>query len=227
MRLPPYFASVSLLLVACSGNTSPPSSGDRVSGDQGLLDGGAAQSAAASGTAEPQKPPVGNGTNPAWGAACAPPGASVGFELGDSLGDLGIKDCDTGAAATVDEVCGADAAWIFAAHTHCPTCQATAAFTDDVAKAVSDKNVAVIQLVYDDNGTSCAEWRANYALAGISNVRVYADPGGKAFGKLKSSNFTAASAFINANRVVTHKEHGLTKTKVLSQVEAALKSNVR
>lgn len=158
-----------------------------------------------------------------WGAeACVAPKGEVGFAIGESLGELGIKDCDTGASATIDEVCGASATWIFAAHTHCPTCQATAGFTDDVATAVANKNVAVVQLVYDDNGTTCAEWRDNYKLAGITNVRVYADPGGKAFAKLKISNYTAASAFIDEDRVITYKEHGLSKAKVLAQIEAAL-----
>jgi hypothetical protein len=142
--------------------------------------------------------------------------------VGESIADLGIKDCDTGAAASIDDLCGASAAWVFAAHTHCPTCQATAGFTDDVAKSVESKNVAVIQLVYDDNGTSCAEWRAAYKLAGLANVRVYADPGGKAFGKLRTENYTAASAFLDKNRVITHKQHGLSKAQVLSQIDAAL-----
>lgn len=91
-----------------------------------------------------------------------------------------------------------------------------------MAKSVESKNVAVIQLVYDDNGTSCADWRAAYKLAGLPNVRVHADPGGKAFAKLRTENYTAASAFLDKNRVITHKQHGLNKAQVLSQIDAAL-----
>lgn len=162
-------------------------------------------------------------TNPSWGLqACPAAGANVGFALGDSVGDLGVKDCETGAPATIDELCGASATWIFAAHTHCPTCQATAGFTDEVAAAVASKNVAVVQVVYDDNGTSCDKWRSVYKLAGLANVRVYADPGGAVFNKLKSSNYTAASAFLDRNRVITHLEHNLGKSDVLTEIDKAL-----
>jgi len=142
--------------------------------------------------------------------------------VGDTLADLRVKDCATGATATIDELCGASATWIFAAHTHCPTCQATAGFTDDVAKAVASKNVAVVQVVYDDNGTTCEKWRTVYKLGGFSNVRVYADPGGAVFDKLRSSNYTAASAFLDKNRVITHLEHNLNKGEVLSEIDKAL-----
>ncbi len=158
---------------------------------------------------------------PGWGADKCPAAGSKGFAVGDTLADLGVRDCETGAPASLDEVCGASATWIFAAHTHCPTCRATAGFTDDVAAETASKNVAVVQLVYDDNGTSCAQWKAAYKLAGIPNVRVYDDPKGAAFAKLKISNYTAASAFLDKNRVVTFKEHGLTKSEVLSQIDLA------
>lgn len=156
-----------------------------------------------------------------WSAAkCA--GTKEGFDVGQALADLTVLDCETGAPATLDDVCGASATWIFAAHTHCPTCRATAGFTDEVAAAVADKNVAVVQLVYNDNGTTCAQWRDAYKLSGLSNVRVYEDPKGAAFNKLRISNYTAASAFLDKDRKITYKEHGLSKAQVLSQIEAAL-----
>jgi thiol-disulfide isomerase/thioredoxin len=157
-----------------------------------------------------------------WGAAACPSSTDKGFAVGQTLGDLGVRDCETGAPASVDEACGAKAAWIFAAHTHCPTCRSTAGFTDEVAQAVAGKDVAVVHLVYDDNGTSCAKWKEAYKLAGITNVFVYDDPKGVAFAKLKTSNYTAPSAFLDKNRVVTYKEHGLSKAQVLSQIDAAL-----
>jgi hypothetical protein len=61
-----------------------------------------------------------------------------------------------------------------------------------------------------------------YKLAGLTNVKVYADPGGAVFRKLKVSNFTAVSAFLSKDRVVTYKEHGLSKAQVLSQIDTAL-----
>jgi hypothetical protein len=177
-----------------------------------------ATSSGEAGVTPPVTPPAPAG----WGAAFCPAATNKGFAVGDTLGDLVVKDCDTGAAATLDEVCGAKATWIFAAHTHCPTCQATAGFTDDVAAAVAAKDVAVVQLVYNDNGTTCAQWKQAYKLAGIPNVRVYEDPGGRGFQRLAVTNYTAVSAFLSKDRVVTHKEHGLSKTAVLREIDAAL-----
>jgi len=146
----------------------------------------------------------------------------VGFAVGQSLGDLGLRDCDTGAAVTMDEVCGASATWLFAAHTHCPTCQATSSFMDDVATAIAGKNVAIVISVHDDNGTTCAKWREVYKLAGLSNVRVYSDPDAAVWDKLKTKNYTAPSAFLDSSRVITFKEHSLVKDAVLTQIDAAL-----
>ncbi len=223
-HLPVLLAATLFGLVACSssGPAAPLSAGSSggasASGGTGGSSGSSGQAGDGGADAAPAV------TTPAgWGAqACPAPSAASGFAVGEALGDLGVRDCDTGAPANLDEVCGASATWVFAAHTHCPTCQATAGFTDEVAAAVADKNVAVVMTVYDDNGTSCAKWRDAYKLAGLPNVRVYADPGGKVWSKLKTSNFTAPSAFTDKNRVITYKEHGLGKAQVLTQIDAAL-----
>ncbi|MCA9585588.1 MAG: redoxin family protein [Myxococcales bacterium] len=214
-------------LAACSSNTTVvppagPSDPDPTPGDPvpaPPATGSSSGATSSGGTAPPPDAPL-----PAtWGAqACPAASGAKGFAVGESLGDLELKDCDTGAPAKLDELCGASATWIFAAHTHCPTCQATAGFTDDVAAAVASKNVAIAHIVYNDNGTSCAKWKAAYKLAGVANVRVYEDPTGDAWAKLKTSNFTAPSAFLDANRVITFKEHGLAKSAVLTQIDAAL-----
>jgi thiol-disulfide isomerase/thioredoxin len=146
----------------------------------------------------------------------------VGFQVGQSLGKLVVKDCETGAEATLDELCGAQATWIFVAHTHCPTCQATAKFTDEVAAEVASKDVAVAHIVYDDNGVTCAAWKETYKLGGYPNLRVYEDPTGAAWSKIKSSNYTAPSVILDRDRVITFQGHGLSKAKVLGQIDAAL-----
>lgn len=215
MRRVVALASVVLAHVACSGSGSPPVESG----------GGSAPPLGTSGTSSSSGAPSGSTTdvakNPEWSAArCTTHG--TGFAVGEAIGDLGVTDCDSGAPASIDDMCGASATWIFAAHTHCPTCQATAAFTDDVAQAVADKSVAIIQLVYDDNGTSCAKWKAAYKLGGFANVKVYADPDGVAWNKLKVRNVTAASAFLDANRTITFKDHSLSKADILTQIDAAL-----
>lgn len=157
-----------------------------------------------------------------WGAAKCTATAEVGYEVGQSMGALVLKDCETGETATLDELCGAEATWIFVAHSHCPTCKATAAFTDEVADEVASKNVAVAHIMYDDDGTACAAWKEAYKLGGRPNLKVYEDPTGAAWQKIKTSNYTAPSAFLDRNRVVTFRAHGLTKAKVLSQIDTAL-----
>jgi thiol-disulfide isomerase/thioredoxin len=161
------------------------------------------------------------GTN-GWGSTQCPAAADAGFEVGQALGSLVVNDCDTGEQVTLDELCGASATWIFTAHTHCPTCKATAQFSDTVAQAMADKNVAIAHIVYDDNGTTCAQWRDAYKLGGIANLKVYEDLTGQVWAKLKTSNYTAPSAFLDRNRVVTYKAHGLTQSAVLKQLESAL-----
>jgi thiol-disulfide isomerase/thioredoxin len=148
--------------------------------------------------------------------------SATGFAVGDVIGALPVRDCFTGEPASLDEVCGASATWIFSAHTHCPTCKATAGFTDDVAKAVADRNVAIVHTVYDDNGTSCAQWAAAYGFASYPNVRVFEDPGGAVWSLLKLSSYTAPSAFLDGERRITHKEHGMSKAAVLAEVDAIL-----
>lgn len=142
--------------------------------------------------------------------------------MGQRVGALVLKDCETGEATTLDELCGAEATWIFLAHTHCPTCKSTAGFTDTVAEAVASKNVAIAHIMYDDDGTSCTQWKETYKLGGLPNVRVYEDPTEAAWQKLKSSNFTAPSVFLDRDRVITFKAHGLSQSKVLTQIDAAL-----
>ncbi|MBI2393201.1 MAG: redoxin family protein [Deltaproteobacteria bacterium] len=160
----------------------------------------------------------------AWGPTyCAAAGEpAIGFAVGDQIGNLPVKDCDTGATVSIEEACGAKATWIFAAHTHCPTCRATADFTAEVAASVADQNVAVLHIVHDDSGISCPTWRERYELVGLPNVKVYADPSGAAWSALKTSNYTAPSAFLDARRVITYKAHGLTRAGVQSKIEDAL-----
>lgn len=158
-----------------------------------------------------------------WGsAACGGPASEVGFAVGDHIGALSVLDCTTGKPATIDELCGANATWIFAAHSHCPTCKATAGFTDDVANAFADQGVAVAHILYDDVNVSCAVWAKAYGLEGLPNVKVYQDPTGAVWAALKTSNYTAPSAFLDGNRVITHKAHGLTREGVEAQLKVAL-----
>jgi hypothetical protein len=160
----------------------------------------------------------------AWGKdQCpAPTGDPIGFAAFNQIGQLPIVDCDTNAPATIDDVCGASATWIFVAHTHCPTCQGTASFTPEIAKSVASSNIAIVHIVHDDNGTSCAVWRDRYKLAGIPNVKVFADPKAEAWAAIKRSNVTAPSLILDRNRIVTYGAQGMSSSQIKQQLDIAL-----
>lgn len=187
------------------------------SGAGGTSAGGSSGSSAGSGGSSAGASGIGGSAGSGNVGACGTTG-KTGYALGDVLGPLPVRDCLTGELTTLDEVCSASATWVFAAHTHCPTCKATAGFTDEIAKAVADQNVAIVHTVYDDNGTSCETWKKTYGLASYANVRVFADPGGAVFDKVKSQSYTAPSLFLRADRTITHKEHGMSKAAVLAQI---------
>ncbi len=231
------FLLVGLLSIACSGSSgSEPggsaagSGGSQASGGTtgggavgGSSAGGAAGSLGSGGAGSGGVGNGGKGGSDGWGpSACPAPTTTVGYSVGDTLGDLVVVDCDTGAPRSLDEVCGADATWVFVAHSHCPTCKATATFTPSVAQKVATQNVAIAHIMFDDNGTSCPTWRKGHGLEGLPNVKVYQDPTGAVWSKLKTSNYTAPSVFLNAARVITHQEHGLSESEVLSQIAGAL-----
>lgn len=213
-------------------------SGETSAGGAGAGQGGAAAGSSAGGSGA--GPAGGSGTGATGGASAGEAGAGgsgaggadqtnacgaagkTGYALGDVLGPLPVRDCVTGELTTLDEICSASATWVFAAHTHCPTCKATAGFTDDVAKAVANENVLIVHTVYDDNGTSCETWKKTYGLASYPNVRVFADPGGAVFDKVKSQSYTAPSLFLRADRTITRKEHGMSKAAVLAQIDKDL-----
>jgi thiol-disulfide isomerase/thioredoxin len=218
-----FIGSVLLLglVCGCSAESAPAESGGlagaAAGSGAGVGTGGAAGGAAGQGGA------AGASGGAGWGVdQCAAPAGNVGFEVGDSLGALEVRACDSGAVVSVDELCGAQATWLFVAHTHCPTCKATAGFTPAVAAQVADKDVAIAHIVYNDDGTSCAAWRDAFELAAIPSVRVYEDPTGAAWSALKSASYTAPSVFVDESRVITFKAHGLSESEVRSQIDAAL-----
>jgi len=210
---PLLFAVLASLAVAGCGTASPASesSGERADAATSPEEGSPVEDA----------PPITTSPN-AWGPTYCAAAGEPGFAVGDQIGDLPVKDCDTGATVSIEEACGAKATWIFAAHTHCPTCRATADFTAEVAASVADQNVAVLHIVHDDSGISCPTWRERYKLAGLPNVKIYADPSGAAWSALKTSNYTAPSAFLDARRVITYKAHGLTQSGIQSKIKDAL-----
>lgn len=220
-------------LVGCGGSESPATTGSAVPvEDSGSTEAAASEDSAPANDAEaadsgsPEvdaSTPVDAAPIEGWGAEhCPTGGPAEGFAVGQPIGDLVVEDCETGAKASIDEVCGASAAWVFVAHTHCPTCRATAKYTANVAKAVASKGVAVVHVVHQDDSVTCAQWKKIYGLEGIPNLKVYADPSGAAWSALKTKSYTAPHAFVDGERVITYKEHGLDEKTVLAKIDEAL-----
>lgn len=158
-----------------------------------------------------------------WGPkSCATSGPPVGFAVGERLGDIAVHDCDTGAPRTLDEVCGSKATWLFVAHSHCPTCKATASYTASVAKDLADKDVAIVHIIYIDDGQTCPSWRKKYGLEGLPNVRVFLDKTGASWAKIKIKSYTAPHALMTKDRVITYKNHGLSSAGVKTLIDQAL-----
>lgn len=204
--------------------TDGSSAEDATSDDTGAVpdatDAGAAPDA---GSPAPDSASGGDAVDMGWGPAqCPVGGPPSGFGIGQTLGDLPVQDCDTGKVRTIKEVCGAKATWVFVAHSHCPTCRATATYTAQVAKQVADKGVAVVHVVQIDDGQTCPSWRKKYGLEGIKNLRVYTDTSGKAWQSIKTSNYTAPHAFADGGRVITYKKHGLSSQAVIQKINEAL-----
>ncbi len=158
-----------------------------------------------------------------WGPSyCPTAGPTVGYAVGERLGAIKVVDCDTGEPRSLDELCGAEALWLFVAHSHCPTCKGTASITPDLATEFAPQGVAVAHVVYIDDSQTCPSWRTKYKLDGHPNVRVYRDPTGAAFSAIKTSNYTAPHLFATSTRVITHKQHGLSSSGVRAQIKKAL-----
>ena len=158
-----------------------------------------------------------------WGPKmCAKEGPALGFNIGNRLGDVPVQDCDTGEKRTLDEVCGAKATWLFVAHSHCPTCKATATYTAELAKQLAQQDVAVVHVVHIDDSQTCPGWRKQYGLENIPNLRVYLDKTGAAWSKIKTKPYTAPHAIMGKDRIITYKNHGLNAAGVANKVKLAL-----
>lgn len=207
------------LVFACSSSDGPravdPASGGTTGGGGGGSSGtGASSSSGGS-----------SGANTApTGPMCAGDTGKLGFNVGDTIGKIEVRNCETNEITTIENLCKAKATWLFHGHTHCPPAAETAGFTDEVATEMASKDVAIVHIVYDDSGTSCEVWKKKYALGGISNVRLYADPDGKIFQTIKLTENFAPSVFINSKHIITYKKHQMTKAEVLTRFEEALKS---
>lgn len=212
------------LAIGCGGG------GDGDAPAEGSSDGGAGTGAAGGA--------IGGGSGGSGGEAggagaslgaeqCPDPGAGaapVGVEIGDQLPSFTVKACD-GTDVSLDELCGAKALWIFAAHGWCPICQSVSGDQEAVVDAhASDGLVAVTVIVETaqqapPDAAYCALWRDTY---GLEDVYTLYDPTG-ALLELWPNGSSSLHAFVNRDRVITGKlEHTSNAAAIETQIAQAL-----
>lgn len=135
----------------------------------------------------------------------AAPGVEVGFEVGNQMPTLIVYDCD-GNQTTLDDLCGAEALFLFAAHGWCALCQFVSSYSEEVHQNYASQGLAsAIVVVEDEDGTApdaayCSAWRDQF---GLEDVRVYYDPTGALTNLWGGSS--SLSAFVDRDRLITGK----------------------
>lgn len=150
------------------------------------------------------------------------PPISSGFAVGDQLANVVVKDCE-GNDVALDDFCGADGFWIFAAHGWCPLCQSVSGKQEGI---VADYAGLAAVNVLLENGTGgvpdeayCALWRDTH---GHDAVVTLFDPTGEVLA-LWPNGSTSLSAFVDRDRIVRSKlEHESSETLIRQNIEAAL-----
>jgi len=134
-----------------------------------------------------------------------PPGVQVGFEIGDQMPSIIVYDCE-GNQTTLDELCGAEALFLFVAHGWCELCLYVSSFAEEVEDDYASQGLAsAVVIVEDEDGLPpdpayCAAWRDQF---GLEDVRVYYDPGGGLTALWGGQ--ASVSAFVDHDRVIVGK----------------------
>jgi len=161
-----------------------------------------------------------------WGTDFCPPlpeGINSGMDVGDQLPSMGFQNC-LGEAFDLNELCGADATWIFFAHSWCGDCQATAGFAETVNDYFAANNVAIVQIVvhsFDKNlptAADCATWQDTYGLSGVLTLF---DPIFLMV-QLANTGQTGQSVFLDKNRVIKKKAHIFTEAGIIGEIQEIL-----
>lgn len=190
---------LALSVVGCSDSSSPSGLKGGTDPDLPLPSGGAPPTGSAAGGGAP---------GPDWGpdeCPATPAGVQVGFEVGDQMPSLIVYDCD-GNQTTLDELCGAEAFFLFAAHGWCALCQFVSSYAEEVHHDYASQGLAsAIVVVENEDGMApdaafCAAWRDQF---GLEDVRVYYDPTGALTNLWGGSS--SLSAFVDRDRVITGK----------------------
>jgi hypothetical protein len=170
---------------------------------------------------------VGTG-GPTWGAdqcPATPPGVKVGFDVGDQMGDIVVKDCD-GNDVSLTALCGASALFVFAAYGWCPLCKSVSSAQEALTDSFAGQNVASVNIVLENaqaqpaDANYCKTWRAAH---GQEDVVTLYDPTGAVLALWNGGGSTSYSAFIDSDRVIVSKlEHTADQNAIKAGIEGAL-----
>jgi AhpC/TSA family protein len=162
------------------------------------------------------------GLGPAY-CSDPPAGVVVGFEVGDQLADIVVKDCE-GNDYSLTELCGAKALHIFAAHGWCPLCKGFSAEQEALQDELAAEGLASVNIVLEKasgeepDAAYCKLWRDTHGLEDV--VTLY-DPTGVA--KVLWSNTSSLSAFLSKDQVIVSKlEHDGNVSTIKARIQEAL-----
>lgn len=142
-----------------------------------------------------------------WGAdQCPnpPAGVKVGFDVGDQMGDIVVKDCD-GNDVSLKAFCGASALFVFAAYGWCPLCQSVSSAQEAITDSFAGQNVASVNIVVQNGQAAppdanyCKTWRDAH---GHADVVTLFDPTGAVLALWNGGGSSSYSAFIDSDRVI-------------------------
>lgn len=213
-----------LLLPACTDTTAGSDTGADGGGGSGGA--GVTTSVGATGTGQGGASATSTtGAGPALGPElCPDPAVSVGFDVGQQLADIVVKDC-AGNDVSLDTLCGASALWIFAAQGWCPLCKSVSAkqeaiVADYAAEGLVGVNVIVETAQYEPpTAAYCELWRETY---GQTEVFTLYDPTGSILA-LWPGGSSSLSAFIDRDRIVASKlSYEADEATIRAEIEATL-----
>lgn len=137
----------------------------------------------------------------------APPaGVEIGTEIGQQLPNFIIKDCD-GQDYSLEQICGADGVWLFAAFGWCPLCKNVSQNAEALHDSFAGKGLASAIVVVETAALEpptenyCQIWREMY---GLEDVLTLYDPSGS-FVDIWPQKTSSLSVFLDHDRIVVDK----------------------
>jgi hypothetical protein len=163
-----------------------------------------------------------------WGPdACpdTPAGVSVGYEIGDQIGDLVLYEC-AGEPVDLRELCGAEAVWLSFAHTWCPHCKKAGSEMERIHRSYVDAGVdlASASVVVEEitgkepDEDDCSGWREEQGQDLV--VTLYDDDRDSFV--LWDENLTNLNVVLNRDRVILTKIHTDVEEDIRAAIDLAL-----